>query len=57
MGKSFARQASDRIRILIALPFNMFAHASSLDAPHEKQSVFARMADWVNTHILPDDRD
>lgn len=56
MRKSLSR-ASNRVRIAIAWPFNVLALSHSMSPSYDDKSKRVRLAEWVNTHILPDNLD
>jgi hypothetical protein len=51
------KKVSDKIRFAIALPFNLLALGQGMSPPYPTTTRTQRLADWVNTHILPDDLD
>lgn len=57
MSKSVFKRASNRVRVLIAAPFNILALGQTMGPPYNEQSRLVKLADWVNTHVLPDDLD
>jgi hypothetical protein len=57
MSKSPFKKVTDKVRLAIAAPFNLLAISQTMGPPYDKDTRLVRLADWVNTHVLPKDLD